>query len=207
MPVSLAPYPQDLHIHTIFSAGDGAVSEQQTLALIAAVRHAEVIGISDHFEYVQGKPFEPYRESVLAAGFHLGIEVNGAEWAPRAAEAEVEYYVYHCRDRDEDYRGAEMLLATGKPVIIAHPLVLATDLNRVPPQCLIEINNRYVWRNDWRSLAPFVGRFRFVIGSDAHQPHWLSQHVARRVAAELGIEETLLFQPRPEGPRGLAPRL
>jgi hypothetical protein len=32
-----------------------------------------------------------------------------------------------------------------------------------------------------------------VIDSDAHQPHWLNQHVARRVAHKLGIAETLLF--------------
>jgi histidinol phosphatase-like PHP family hydrolase len=69
-----------------------------------------------------------------------------------------------------------------------------TDLDRLPPEVFIEINNRYVWRNDWRvRLAPYTDRFRFVINSDAHQPHWLSQTVARRVAAELGVEETLLF--------------
>jgi len=28
-----------------------------------------------------------------------------------------------------------------------------------------------------------------VISSDAHQPNWLSQSVARRVAADLGIQE------------------
>lgn len=189
-----APYPQDLHIHTVFSAGDGQVAEQQTVELIAAVRHAAIIGISDHFEYVQGRPFEPYAESVRAWGFHLGTEVDGAEWVERAKEADVEYYVYHCRDRAEDYRGAERLLATGRPVIIAHPLVLNTNLNAVPGECLVELNNRYIWRTDWRArLAPFVSRFRFVISSDAHQPHWLNQRIARYAAQELGIEETLLF--------------
>jgi hypothetical protein len=101
--------------------------------------------------------------------------------------------VYHCRNRDRDYRGAERLLATGKPLIIAHPLILETNLHRLPPQCLIEINNRYVWRSDWETLRAFTDVFSFVIDSDAHQPHWLNQNVACYVAKELGIVETLLF--------------
>jgi hypothetical protein len=32
-----------------------------------------------------------------------------------------------------------------------------------------------------------------VISSDAHQPNWLNQTVARHVAAELGVREKLLF--------------
>ena len=114
----------------------------------------------------------------------------------RQAEAlEVEYYMYHCRDREEDYRGAERLASSGRPVIVAHPQMLQTDLRRVPPECLIEINNRYAWRGrSHRELEPFVGRFRFVIGSDAHQPHWLSQEAARFMARELGIRETILFR-------------
>jgi hypothetical protein len=63
----------------------------------------------------------------------------------------------------------------------------------VPPQCLIEINNRYVWRSNWETLRPFTALFSFVINSDAHQPHWLNQNVARYIAGELGIDETLLF--------------
>ncbi|MGD9211857.1 MAG: hypothetical protein PVI90_13830, partial [Desulfobacteraceae bacterium] len=89
----------------------------------------------------------------------------------------------------------EKLLTTGKPVIIAHPNALRTDLNRVPPQCIIEINNRYVWRTDWKKYySPYKDRFRFVIGSDAHQPNWLGQTVARYVAAQLGVEEYLIFK-------------
>ncbi|HUV06184.1 MAG TPA: hypothetical protein VMX75_00555, partial [Spirochaetia bacterium] len=66
--------------------------------------------------------------------------------------------------------------------------------DKLPQECLIEINNRYVWRYDWRErINGFRSRFRFVIGSDAHQPHWLNQNIARYVASELGIEETLLF--------------
>jgi len=106
----------------------------------------------------------------------------------------VDYYLYHCRDRAEDYRGAERLAASGRPAIIAHPQALQTDLGKVSPACLIEINNRYAWRDQgWRALAPYVGRFRFVIGSDAHQPHWLNQTAARFIARELGVRETLLF--------------
>jgi hypothetical protein len=74
-------------------------------------------------------------------------------------------------------------------------MFMGTNLDRLPPECLIEVNNRYVWRNDWRAkLGPYVNRFRFVIDSDAHQPNWLNQNVARYVARELGIKETLLFE-------------
>jgi histidinol phosphatase-like PHP family hydrolase len=58
----------------------------------------------------------------------------------------------------------------------------------------MEINNRYVWHTDWRSYyAPFRDRFRFVIGSDAHQPNWLGQAVARHAAAVLDIHEYRVF--------------
>jgi histidinol phosphatase-like PHP family hydrolase len=72
--------------------------------------------------------------------------------------------------------------------------MLETDLAKVPPECLIEINNRYAWRDHgYRLLSAFAGRFRFVIGSDAHQPHWLNQNAARYIAGRLGITETILF--------------
>jgi hypothetical protein len=186
--------PQDLHIHTTFSRLDSAVVPEQTVALVAAVRHADVVGISDHLESI-GEIFDTYADEVRAHGLRVGTEVNGAEWVRLAAQLRAEYYVYHCRDRSEDYRGAEKLLATGRPVIVAHPLVLHTNLERVPPQCLIEINNRYVWRDSWlEGLGPYVRRFGFILGSDAHQPHWLNQNVARYVARELGVRETLLFR-------------
>jgi histidinol phosphatase-like PHP family hydrolase len=58
----------------------------------------------------------------------------------------------------------------------------------------IEINNRYVWRTDWKQYyGPFKERFRFVLGSDAHQPNWLGQSIARYVAAQLGVKEHLVF--------------
>jgi len=188
-----APWPQDLHVHTIFSRNDGAVVPEQTVELVARIAHARVLGISDHLEYV-GDAFEEYARTVRAHHLKLGLEVNGAEWVAAAQALPVDYYIYHCRDRAEDYRGAERLAATGRPAIIAHPQALQTDLEKVSPACLIEINNRYAWREQgWRALAPYVGHFRFVIGSDAHQPHWLNQTAARFIARELGVRETLLF--------------
>jgi hypothetical protein len=185
---------QDLHIHTTYSVGDSSVVPQQTVEFVARFRHARILGISDHLEYIKGKRFHRYEREVRSNGMFVGTEVNGPKWTHAACELGVDYYIYHCRDRREDYRGAEELLSTEKPVIIAHPLVMDTNLERVPPQCLIEINNRYVWRYDWRGrLMPYRERFRFVIGSDAHQPHWLNQNIARHVAMELCIEETLLF--------------
>jgi histidinol phosphatase-like PHP family hydrolase len=143
------PLPQDLHIHTVFSRGDGAVVPEQTVELVARIAHARVIGISDHLEHVL-EQFPDYELTVRACGLKLGLEVNGEEWVGQA---------------------------------------------EVPPECLIEINNRYAWRDSgYRQLAPWVGRFRFVIGSDAHQPHWLNQSAARWIARELGVEETLLFR-------------
>ncbi|MGM0531370.1 MAG: hypothetical protein ACQER7_08460 [Bacteroidota bacterium] len=185
--------PQDLHIHTTFSHLDSAVAEQQTPELISRIRHAQVIGISDHFEHFYER-FEEYQATLKQYGFHAGTEVDGSEYTQEAAQLDFEYYIYHCRDYRSEYHGIEELLATGKPVIIAHPMVLKTDLGKVPPECYIEINNRYVWKNDWRNkLAPFAGQFRFVIGSDAHKPNWLNHNVARYVAGELNIEESILF--------------
>jgi histidinol phosphatase-like PHP family hydrolase len=185
--------PQDLHIHTTFSKGDGAVVPEQTVELVAWIGHARVIGISDHLEYVLDH-FPEYERTVRAHGLKLGAEVNGAEWVGQAEALPLDYVVYHCRDRAEDYRGAAHLASSGRPLIIAHPQMLQTDLAKVAPECLVEINNRYAWRDrSWQQLAPFVGRFRFVIGSDAHQPHWLNQTAARRITRELGVRETLLF--------------
>jgi histidinol phosphatase-like PHP family hydrolase len=187
------PLPQDLHIHTVFSKGDSSVVPEQTVALIAQVAHARILGISDHMDGIADN-FPAYEKEVRRYGLRLGTELDGAQWLAAALDLPVEYFIYHCRDRAEEYRGAERLLATGKPVIIAHPAVLSTDLSKVPPECLVEVNNRYSWRDDWRkSLGPWVSRFRFVISSDAHQPNWLNQTYARYVAAALGIRETLLF--------------
>lgn len=185
--------PQDLHIHTIFSHLDSAVVQEQTPALISRVRHAEIIGISDHFEHFFDR-FDEYASTLKDYGFHVGTEVDGSEYTDEAARVDFEYYIYHCRNHRSEYKGIETLLSTGKPVIIAHPMVLETDLKRIPPECYVEINNRYVWRDDWKNkIAPFTGQFSFVIGSDAHQPTWLNQNVARYVANELNIEESLIF--------------
>lgn len=187
-------FPQDLHIHTTYSTGDSSVTPQQTIEFIAQVGHARIIGISDHLEYLDDPIFSRYAERIRAQGLRLSAEVNGAPWVDRARELGLEYYIYQCFDRDADYKGAELLLQTGNPVIIAHPLLLDTNLDKVPPECYIEVNNRYVWRFDWRlRLQPYVKRFSFVIGSDAHTPNWLAQHVARYVAEELGINESVLF--------------
>lgn len=186
-------YPQDLHIHTTFSRYDSAVVPEQTPELIARVKHARVVGISDHFEHIEQSAYKRYVGTLRDLNVLVGTEVDGAPSVKRAAALDFDYYIYHCYDRRADYKGIERLLATGKPVIIAHPNALHTDLNRVPSECLVEINNRYVWQTDWLAFyGPHKDRFRYVISSDAHQPCWLGQSVARRAAAELGIEETLL---------------
>ena len=185
---------QDLHIHTIWSDGDSAVVPEQTIDLVAEVRHARVAGISDHLELVGERFFEDYAAEVRSAGLKVGMEVNGHQWVTAAVSATADYRIFHCFDRDADYRALDRLLETGQPVIVAHPNALDTNLDRVPPECLVEINNRYVWRCDWRWFyGPYVGRFDFVLSSDAHQPNWLNQTIARHVADRLGVREKLLF--------------
>jgi histidinol phosphatase-like PHP family hydrolase len=197
-------YKQDLHIHTIYSTGDSAVVKEQTIELVAKIRHAEVIGISDHFEYL-GEVYDKYRNEVYSHGMKLGTEVDGSRSVDEACGFEFDYYIYHCWDNEKDYRSVEKLLGTGKPVIIAHPYATGTQLDKVPVECLIEINNRYVYRYDWRTFfSGYIKRFRFILSSDAHQPNWLNQTISRYVAAELGIEETLLFQANAELPGSTA---
>jgi len=187
-----APLPQDLHVHSTWSHGDSAIVPEQTIGLIASLGHARIRGISDHFEHIVDD-FEAYRDAVRGAGLAVGTEIDGHQWVAAALDADCDYRIFHCYDRDADYRALPTLLAAGKPVIVAHPNALDTDLTRVPPECLVELNNRYIWRCDWRAFyGPHRERFRFVIGSDAHQPSWLNQTVARHVAAALGIAETLL---------------
>ena len=186
-------YPQDLHVHTIFSKYDSAIVLEQTPELISRISHAEIIGISDHFEHFADTEYDEYVEHIRSLNLLLGTEVDGAASVDFAASLEFDYYIYHCRDRAADYAGAERLLATGRPVIIAHPNTLHTNLERVPDACLIELNNRYIWRCDWFEFyAPYREMFRFVISSDAHQPNWLSQSVARKAAAELGVQEVFI---------------
>ncbi|NEX22672.1 hypothetical protein G3480_20575 [Thiorhodococcus mannitoliphagus] len=187
--------PQDLHVHSTWSHDDSAIVPEQTIELIVAVGHAATIGISDHFEHVQ-HCFDDYAAAVRGAGLRLGTEVNGHDWVDAALEQSCDYWIFHCYDRDADYAALERLLASGRPVIVAHPNALDTNLWRVPPECHVEINNRYVWRCDWRAFyGPHRNRFRFVISSDAHQPNWLGQSVARSVADALSIREHLLFRP------------
>jgi len=185
---------QDLHIHTTYSTHDSAVMAEQTVALVAAVEHAGIVGISDHFDSLVDGDFEIYEREIRQAGLKVGVEVDGHTWAAEALNYNVDYYIFHCRDQDADYHSLDTLLTSAKPVIVAHPNVLGTNLNRVAGECLIEINNRYVWRTDWKQFySPFKDRFKFVISSDAHQPHWLSQTVAHYAAEQLGIQEHLVF--------------
>jgi histidinol phosphatase-like PHP family hydrolase len=185
---------QDLHIHTTFSTSDSSVVPEQTIAFIAAVKHAKIVGISDHFECLGNGSFEDYENEIRQLGLKVGVEVDGHPWVDGATNYNVDYYIFHCRDQNADYRSIDKLLTTGKPVIIAHPNALDTNLNHVPPDCLIELNNRYIWRSDWKQYyGPFTKQFKFVIGSDAHQPNWLSQAIAHHAAVQLGIAEHLVF--------------
>jgi hypothetical protein len=194
------PVPQDLHIHTNYSSRDPGVVPEQTLDLIRKLGHARVTGISDHFEcMVMDKRLERYIEDVRAHGFHLGTELLDSSWLDQALEHPFEYYVFHTADEPGAYAALETLLETGKPVIVPHPGMMGTDLNKVPTGCLVEISNRYAWRGDWRAeLGPHVHRFKFVLSSDAHHPTMLNQRFARSVARELGVQETLVFPP--DGP-------
>lgn len=186
--------PQDLHIHTAYSTGDPVIVKEQTIDLIKQVRHASIIGISDHFEYLtDGATFSRYEREVRSAGFRLGIEVSGYALVQDAVRTNCDYFVYHC-SAEEDYPALDPLLATGKPVIIAHPLIMGTDPDRIPHECYIEVNNRYIWKSNWREgLRKYLHDYKFVISSDAHQPNWLNQNVARYVCRELGIRETIIF--------------
>jgi len=191
----LVKVPQDLHIHSVFSKRDTSVAETQTIPFLARFRHAEIQGISDHLEcFDTEEEFDSYTREARFYDMVLGIEVNGRDWVREALRRDVDYYIYHCRDTSEDYRGAEKLLDAGKPVIIAHPCALDTDLSRVPEECYIELNNRYIWRKDWQAFyRPYVNTKQFVIGSDAHQPNWLNHTIARRIAHYFDITECILF--------------
>jgi histidinol phosphatase-like PHP family hydrolase len=183
-------YAQDLHIHTVFSSGDGAVSREQTVDLVAGINHARVIGISDHFEYIAEENYKNYSETVNGFGFRLGTEVDGHKWVDKALDYHFDYYIYHCRDDQKDYKALEKLMSKNKPVIIAHPYAIGTNLNNLPENSIIEINNRYIIRCDWRTyLEDSLNKFRFVLSSDAHKPHGLNLNVSRFVADELGIKE------------------
>jgi len=185
---------QDLHIHTTYSTSDNSVVPEQTVAFVAAVNHANIVGISDHFECLINGKFEIYEKEIRKAGLKVGVEVDGYPWVDEATHYDVDYYILHCRDQNADYRSIDKLLMTSKPIIIAHPNAYRTNLNRVPPECLIEINNRYIWRTDWMQYyRPFTNQFKFVISSDAHQPNWLAQAAAHHAAAQLGIKEHLVF--------------
>ncbi len=188
-------YAQDLHIHTVFSTGDSAVSREQTVEMVARIHHARIIGISDHFEYIGEENYMKYKETVTGFGFKLGTEVDGHKWVEPALNHDFDYYIYHCWDDPKDYRGLEKLMSKGRPVIVAHPYATGTSLDKIPESSIVEINNRYVIRYDWKAFfSEYLNKFRFVLSSDAHQPNWLNLNVSRFVAGELGIREEILFE-------------
>ena len=187
--------PQDLHIHTVFSTGDSAVMPQQTPEFVASVNHAQVRGISDHIEYIDETIFPSYEKRLRSLGFHVGMEIVQYEDVEYSLELPLEYRVIHCYNEDRYYKAAERMVETGVPLIIAHPMAVDTNLSKVPTGAYIEISNRYVWRKDWASFfPPHQDRFQFVFSSDAHQPHWLNQVIARQVGETLGIQESILFE-------------
>ena len=82
---------QDLHIHTTFSTSDNAVVPEQTLSLVAAVKHAGIIGISDHLECLVNGSFENYEKEIRQAGLKVGVEVDGHPWVDEATKYKVDY--------------------------------------------------------------------------------------------------------------------
>ena len=202
----IKPIEQDLHIHTTYSYGDSAVVPQQTAELIKSLDHARITGISDHYEYLP-EVFGKYRKEVHGNGFWCGCEINLSGDVPGAVELPFDYYIYHCRNEASEYRGAEKLLESGRPVIISHPMAIGAELGKVPTGCYIEINNRYVYKADYMEYyTPHLKRFRFVLGSDAHQPNWLNHTVCRYASDRLGIEPAMIFEGPyiPEGETGRA---
>jgi hypothetical protein len=105
------PYPQDLHIHTIFSDKDSSVVPEQTPELVARIAHAQVIGISDHFEHFADKAYEEYVARVRSLDMFVGTEIDGAASVDFATSLAFDYYIYHCRNIAADYRAIERLLA------------------------------------------------------------------------------------------------
>lgn len=185
---------QDLHIHTVFSTTDPAIVPQQTIEFIAWVNHARITGISDHIECIDPQDFSRYKSEIGKHGLKTGIEIDGHRSVEKAIDLDPEYFIYHCYDEQSSYNGIKYLLDCKKPVIIAHPFIMKTNLKKVPSECYVEINNRYAWRTDWRNeYTPFIDTFRFVLSSDAHQPNWLNQTIAKYIAKETGIKETIIF--------------
>ena len=68
------PYPQDLHIHTVFSDQDSAVVPEQTPELVAWIAHAQVVGISDHFEHFADKAYDEYVARIRSLDMLVGTE-------------------------------------------------------------------------------------------------------------------------------------
>jgi predicted metal-dependent phosphoesterase TrpH len=108
---------QDLHIHTTFSTSDNSVVPEQTVSLVAAVKHAIIVGISDHFECLVNGSFEGYEKEIRQVGLKVGVEVDGHPWVDEATNYDVDYYIFHCRDQNADYCSIDKLLTTGNRCI------------------------------------------------------------------------------------------
>jgi PHP family Zn ribbon phosphoesterase len=83
--IGLMMLQQDLHIHTTYSTSNNSVVPEQTVALVAAVKHAIIVGISDHFECLVNGDFEGYEKEIRQAGLKVGVEVDGQSVAHYAA--------------------------------------------------------------------------------------------------------------------------
>jgi predicted metal-dependent phosphoesterase TrpH len=83
---------QDLHIHTTYSTSDNSVVPEQTIALVAAVKHAIIVGISDHFECLVNGDFEDYEKEIRQVGLKVGVEVDGHPWVDEATNYDVDYF-------------------------------------------------------------------------------------------------------------------
>ncbi len=77
---------QDLHIHTTYSTNDNSIVAEQTVALVAAARHAGIVGISDHFESLVDGSFEIYESEIRQDGLKVGVEVDGHAVGRRSHE-------------------------------------------------------------------------------------------------------------------------
>ena len=77
---------QDLHIHTTYSYNDPVIVSEQTVALVASVKHADVVGISDHFESLVDGHFETYEKELRREGLKVGVEVDGHPWVSEAVD-------------------------------------------------------------------------------------------------------------------------
>lgn len=53
------------------------------MSLVARIKHAGTVGISDHLENLTDGRFEHYRKEIRTEGLKLGTEVDEYYWAKR----------------------------------------------------------------------------------------------------------------------------